>query len=247
MEVSCTGGLMAEQDVLYHELLDAMQSGGCVLCRLARKASDRYLNALIYEGVIDVDIREKLRNARGPCYRHAWRIAHRRGSVLGISIVYRDVVNTLTKALEAQAATSPRLFGRTQVDLSRQLTPSVDCPACLLEGEATRRFAKTLLKHLGTPPFRVSADGMAQRYVDAGGLCLPHFQLVLSHAGQGAANVLAGWQAAAWRHLRDDLDELIRKHDYRFRHEPVTESEANSWERAVAAVVGDVEPITSDA
>lgn len=239
MEVSCTGGVMAEQDVLYHELLDAMQAGGCALCHLARKASDRYLNALIYEGVIDVDIREKLRDARGPCYRHAWRIAHRRGSVLGVTIVYQDVVNTLTKALEAQAATSPRLFGRAQVDLLRQLAPSADCPACLLEGEATRRFAKTLLKHL-------RADGMDQRYVDAGGLCLPHFQLMLSHAGQGAANTLSGWQATAWRRLRDDLDELIRKHDYRFRHEPVAESEADSWERAVAAVVGDVEPTTSE-
>jgi hypothetical protein len=37
------------------------------------------------------------------------------------------------------------------------------------------------------------------------------------------------------------LDELIRKHDYRFRSEPVTDEEADSWERAVAAVVGEGE------
>lgn len=41
---------------------------------------------------------------------------------------------------------------------------------------------------------------------------------------------------------RDDLDELIRKHDYRFRSEVVTGAEADSWERAVAAVVGESEP-----
>ena len=101
---------MADQDVFYHELLEAMAAGGCPMCRLARKASDSYLNALIYEGVVDVDVREKLRNARGLCYRHAWRIARRRGSVLGVSIIYSDVVNTLVKTLEAQADAPTRLF-----------------------------------------------------------------------------------------------------------------------------------------
>ena len=65
---------MADKDVFYHELLGAMQEGGCPMCRLARKASDSYLNALIYEGVVDVGIREALHDTRGPCHRHAWRI-----------------------------------------------------------------------------------------------------------------------------------------------------------------------------
>jgi hypothetical protein len=225
---------MVEKDVLYYELLDAMQAGGCPLCRLARKASDSYLNALIYEGVVDVKIREALRDARGPCYRHAWRIARRRGSVLGVSIIYRDVVNTLTKALESQGDAPTRLFSRGQPDLARQLSPSADCPACALETESTHRHAKTLLKHLGMEEVR-------EAYVAAGGLCLPHFQAVLYHASGGHAKTLATWQATAWRHLRDELDELIRKHDYRFRSETVTEEEADSWERAVAMIVGDEE------
>ncbi|HQJ52827.1 MAG TPA: hypothetical protein PKW05_13720, partial [Anaerolineae bacterium] len=76
----------------------------------------------------------------------------------------------------------------------------------------------------------------------AGGLCLPHFQLVLDSAGQAAARLLAGWQATAWRKLRDELDELIRKHDHRFRAERITDEESDSWLRAVAAVVGRAEP-----
>jgi hypothetical protein len=35
---------------------------------------------------------------------------------------------------------------------------------------------------------------------------------------------------------------LIRKHDYRFRSEVVTEEEADAWQRAVAAVTGEAEP-----
>lgn len=225
---------MADQDFLYHELLDAMRAGGCPLCRLARKASDSYLNALIYEGVVDVKVREALRDARGPCHRHAYRIARRRGSVLGVSIIYRDVVNTLVKVMEGQADAPSRLFGRGQTDLARQLSPSAECPACVLEDESTQRHSKTLLKHLSAPEVEAA-------YIAAGGLCLPHFQAVLSHASPGQAKTLAAWQAAAWRQLRDELDELIRKHDYRFRSETVTEEEADSWERAVAMIVGDEE------
>jgi hypothetical protein len=227
--------MMAEKDVLYHELLEGLQAEGCVVCRLARKASDSYIRALIYEGVTDVKLRETLRNARGLCHRHGWRIVGRRGSVLGTAIIYRDVINTLVKALEVKAGASPRRFGRGQGNLSRALAPSEDCPACVLERDAERRAVKILINHLGD-----SAIGEA--YGQAGGLCLPHFQLALAQGSEAVASTIAGWQAQAWSRLRVDLDELIRKHDYRFRSELVTDDEADSWERAVAAVTGAAEP-----
>lgn len=225
---------MADKDVLYHELLEALQGEGCAVCRLARKASDSYIRALIYEGVTDVKLREALRNARGLCHLHGWRMVGRRGSVLGTAIIYRDVINTLVKALEARPAAA-RLFGRGQPELSRALAASEDCPACLLERDAERRAVKILLNHLGD-------SAIAEAYQQAGGICLPHFQLALGQGSQSAGVTLAGWQAQAWAQLRDDLDELIRKHDYRFRSETVTDDEADSWERAVAAVVGEAEP-----
>jgi hypothetical protein len=222
---------MAEKDVLYHELLDALAGEGCAICRLARKASDSYLNALLYEGVVDVDLRQKLRDARGPCAVHAWRMANRRAAVLGVAIVYRDVVNTLAKALEAP---EKRSLLAARDPFARRLAATEPCPACRLEHEAIRRAVKTLLKHLG--------DGaVAASYAAGGGLCLPHFTAALDQANEAAARTLAEWQAAAYRRLRDELDELIRKHDYRFRGEPITEREAVAWTRAVAALVGEAE------
>jgi hypothetical protein len=222
---------MVEKDTLYFELLEALQAGGCALCRLARKASDSYLNALLYEGVIDVPIRDELRSARGPCHRHAWQMADKRGSVLGTAVIYRDVVNTLAKALREEAA-APRRWRGNRDGLARRLAPTTGCPACALEQDAERRSANTLLKHLG------SAD-IAAAYAAAGGLCLPHFQVVLAHAGEEATRALAEWQESALSRLCDELDELIRKHDYRFRGEPTSEEEAVSWKRAVAAAVGE--------
>lgn len=227
---------MPEHNVLYHEVLEALQAGGCAICRLTRRASDSYLHAVIYEGVTDVQLRQALRDARGVCYRHAWRLAQTRGAVLGTAIVYRDVINTLTKALETQspAASRFRLPGRGQSDLVRGLAPTALCPACVLEDDAQHRAAKILLQHLDD-----AAIGAA--YLAAGGLCLPHLQTVLAHAGPGAAKTLADWQAQAWRRLRDELDELIRKHDHRFGREPITEAEAVAWQRAVAAAAGESE------
>lgn len=46
---------MADKDVLYYELLEALQADGCAVCRLARRAGDRSINALLYEGVGDVE------------------------------------------------------------------------------------------------------------------------------------------------------------------------------------------------
>jgi len=228
---------MAEKDVLYHELLDALAADGCAICRLARKASDSYINALLYEGVVDVDLRQKLRDARGPCYVHAWRMASRRGAVLGTAIVYRDVINTLAKELEAPEKRS-LLGGKNS--LAQRLAATGPCPACSLEEDAVRRAVKTLLKH-------IDDSGIAESYVAAGGLCLPHFTETLAHAGGPAGGTarrsLSDWQATAFRRLRDELDELIRKHDYRFSGEAITEQEAVAWTRAVAAAVGEAEQL----
>jgi hypothetical protein len=149
-------------------------------------------------------------------------------------VIYRDVVNTLAKILQEEGA-APRRWRGNREGLARRLAPAAGCPACTLEQDAERRSAKTLLKHLD------SAE-VAESYAAAGGLCLPHFQVVLLHAGAEATRTLAEWQAGALSRLRDDLDELIRKHDHRFQHEPTTEGEATSWKRAVAAAVGEPEP-----
>lgn len=232
---------MPEHDVLYHELLESLQAGGCAICRLARRASDSYLRALLHEGVTDVKLREALRDARGLCYPHGWRLANTRGAVLGTAIVYRDVVNTLIKALEANPAAPARfrLPGRGRTGPIQGLSPAARCPACVLEEDAQHRAAKILIKHLGD-----ATIGAA--YLAAGGLCLPHLQVTLSHASPAAAETLTAWQAQAWRGLRDALDELIRKHDYRFRHEPLTEVEAAAWRRAVAWVTGEGELLEGD-
>jgi hypothetical protein len=44
-------------------------------------------------------------------------------------------------------------------------------------------------------------------------------------------------QLHIWSALQVELEELIRKFDYRFAHEPMG-SEADAWERVVALLAG---------
>jgi hypothetical protein len=220
---------MPEQSTLYLEMLETLQTGGCPLCRLGRRSSDSYLNALIHEGVTDPALREELRKANGLCHRQGWRLAEQRGSLPGIAIIYQDVLNNLVRGMEGQETATRRRGSRHS--FGSVLEASTECPACRLEKDAVDRAAKTLLAHLQAPE-------MAAAYQSAGGLCLPHLRLVLGRAGDAQARALLEWQTTIWRGLKDELGELIRKFDYRFRHEPMGD-ETDSWERALARITGE--------
>ncbi len=223
---------MTEADPLYSELLDALQAGGCPLCRLGRRAVGRYLETLNYEGVNDPGLRRALQEAQGLCHRHAWQWTRLRGSPLGVAIVYRHLLKDLTATLEKQPQTriSPR---RRRRNASIELAPTGACPACTAENEAITRYGRTLLARLAHPD-------LAAAYDAAGGLCLPHLRHLLALADETQARILLGWQTAIYRRLLAQLDEFIRKHDHRFRHEGFG-VEQDAWTRAVAALTGEAD------
>ena len=198
---------MAERSTLYFELREALEAGGCPICRLRDQASDSYLHALIYEGVTDPPLREELRNARGtlpPACLAAGQPAWQRPGV-SHHLPGRHQhpgenprgTNSLTGASTARAWPSAWVRAR-------------ECPACRLEQIALPRTIKTLLTYLEDPDIRAG-------YGAAGGLCLPHFQAALGQANDAQARTLAEWQLAVYSQLRDQLNELIRKHDHRFK------------------------------
>jgi hypothetical protein len=52
------------------------------------------------------------------------------------------------------------------------------------------------------------------------------------------AQALIGAQRNAWTTLMQELEEFIRKNDYRFREEAMTQQEETSWTRVLDVVVG---------
>src|SRR5450756_953315 len=84
----------------YFELLEAQVKAGCPICRLVYKATDRYLDSLLYEAVLDPTVRAKLKQAQGFCTEHVEMLGRRPGRALGIALIYRDIIRAAIIAAE---------------------------------------------------------------------------------------------------------------------------------------------------
>ncbi|MCD6290505.1 MAG: hypothetical protein J7M34_08380 [Anaerolineae bacterium] len=220
----------------YHQLLEALQEPGCPICRLGQRAAEQYLDGLLYESVNDVGLRERIRKARGLCHRHAWMLANIHGGSLGIAIIYRDVLHAVLQELPQRAGVERHLSfwptssqGETQ---AQRLAPQGPCPACEQQAEMERIYIQELLRRLDDLTLRPAFEASA-------GLCLPHFRSALRQAENSAQRrALIEAQRPIWQRLLDELDEFIRKNDYRFRDEGFG-AEGDSWLRALATISGE--------
>jgi len=80
-------------------------------------------------------------------------------------------------------------------------------------------------------------------YAASDGLCLPHLRLALDAAPNDRVfRALRARALQTQETMIAQLNETIRKHDYRFRHEPAGE-EKGSPQRAVDHVAGGLDAI----
>lgn len=216
------------------ELHDAMEGWGCPLCRLAARAEQAYVASLSYERVLDPATRDALKASRGLCPAHTRDWQHLQGSALGVAIVYRVTLLDLLRETEPGEATGGLLQRKRKEAqaLAERLEADGPCPACEVSRGAVARFGEVLLRELP------SEDAEA-RLAACGGLCLPHLRTVLLLPGAGRAQeALIGVQRSVWLRLMAELEEFIRKNDYRFVEERMTEAEATAWTRTLDAIVG---------
>ena len=221
----------------FFELLAAFDQPGCPLCRLARASTRLYFDALGYEQVNDIELRAELR-ANGLCQRHAWVFLEESGNRLGVAIVYRDLLQHALRGLQA-SGTGQRGLGRRLASFLAAGRPAEaerpraahSCLACRVESEAEARYRSTLVEHLGELDVRA-------RLAASDGLCLPHLGRSLSSDGPAEdLDWLRQDTLSRLNGLVGELDEYIRKHDYRFRSESWGE-ERDAPRRAIERAVG---------
>jgi len=222
------------------ELREAFHGPGCAFCRLLDKHADKFVDSILWEMVNDPGTRIELNQARGYCNQHAWLLV-RGGAALGTAILMNDVVKTLLKVaderqLEGKSRRSlQRLLERNHqaaTRLAAELSPQTPCPVCANSSALEKYYATTLLAHMD------GRDSLAEAYQASDGLCLPHFRYTLIAASP--ANDLAPLveaQIVVWQRLHGELEEFIRKSDFRFRDE-TSGVEKDSWRRALEAVSG---------
>ena len=218
------------RDATVFEVRDALGEPGCAVCRLVARSVERLIRSIAYEQVNDIDLRARLRRARGFCNAHAYQWLERSHNVLGTALIYRDVLlATLEADLTPGAVRRPGLLGGLFTTAPERPDAQRECILCDAQADAETRYVKTLV-------VVVNADPTALERSD--GLCRVHTLTALRTAHGAASSAIASRARAAVEALVAELDEVIRKEDYRFRHEERSEADRTAPARAIAWSIG---------
>ena len=252
---------MANDPRTRDDLLDAMGKRACPLCVLVERIERKAVDLFLYDQVNDISRRDALRASRGLCLQHTAMLAEGR-SALGVAIVSRDVLRAMTAELEnyrgergdrrerreGENASAPQLqpsassaasavksflssaLGKPGAQLAAQVGPQAGCPMCAERPRVEAPLIGGLLRNFGDAEFAAALE-------ECGGLCRVHLVHTLRAADAATGRALAARQATAWRQLEAELDEFIRKHDYRFQGE-VLDAERDVWRRALRLTSG---------
>ena len=226
----------------YFDLKDALKIPGCPLCNRVRDLSWKFLDNLFYERVTDVWTRVGLRKAKGFCNWHAWMSAEIRNSNSGIAIIYKDLldaeVSRLFEWVKARDTSGKKrrlkLPKRVQCVFLSSWTDKSTCPICESISEHERIEIHTLLDF-------IDEEAFSQGFEKSSGICIRHLIHIIQTSGEHPnLSLLAEKQLKKYQSLSEELEEFIRKLDYRFSKEPKG-SEVDSWKRVIKQFSGERE------
>lgn len=221
----------------FFELVDALGMAGCPVCRLVYRNTNRYLDSILYESVLDPALREKLVRSHGFCAEHVEMLSSKPGRSLGVALIYETLLRRLTGTLDQgrleRGSLRERLRGAALQGraLALRLAPKAPCPACGIREQTAKDYLELLIAYLDDAH-------LYEAYAEGEGLCLPHLAQAVELVGDEASlNLLLLPQAARYRLLLEDLAEFIRKADHRFRDEELG-PEGDVWLRVMNAITG---------
>lgn len=221
-----------------YDLVDAFKQNGCPVCTLGLHSVAHYIESTNYDSVGDVGVRHQLKGALGFCNLHAYQWLHA-AFILGTAQIYHDVLGIILNDLQSTSWHPATLSDRVTSLLSHHddeapggvIQPTASCPACAVLAETEEMLIRTLMQTLADPTFR-------DAYAASTGLCIPHLRAALTSAPtREAFEMLKNHAVHQEEILLAQLAEIVRKHDYRYLHEPIGE-EKGAAARSVAHVAG---------
>ena len=212
-----------------HEVLLALASAeegetvfACGLCRLVERSVERSLRTFFAEFVNDPKTREEWRQARGFCASHTPLLASL-GDALATAILYSDLARLTRERWEAgrRRPGAPLGWRRTR-------GAARPCPACAESESASTRYTAALAAGL-------EREEVWEALGRGSGLCVAHAEQVMAAARPALAAKLREKERERLAALQAELEEIIRKNDYRFRGE-TWGPERDAWLRALQKI-----------
>jgi len=221
---------MSENHAISKQLKDTLQEPGCPICHIGEAAGRKYLDILLFESVNDPGIRKQLESSLGFCYYHSRELLTFPGKRLGAGIIEQHMLKVALRQMQKSSAPSRRSFFSKRD--GNQKVEKATCPACEQAEAAEGRAARDMLQHF--------VNDLDQSIAEAGGLCLNHVQLALSACDDKETHTaLIRLHEPLWQEEIALLDEFIRKHDHRFRHEGISQTEGNAVVRSIEIITGE--------
>lgn len=225
----------------------AFHQEGCPVCRVVLENMHMAMDTWNYEGFTDVAHRQLLARVRGFCPVHTWQLAER-NNTFQLAVVYKEILEDMLDTMRTPHASEGR-YQQSGVDwlvglrrlFQGEPAPSTQdtdhlydaCPFCRTRTELEER----VVGRLGE---LVRDETMLDLLCHSTGLCRVHFLHVLHDADAHTPSpqqALFECQRSCLQRSFEEIQEQIRKHDYRFSQEPHGE-EMTAWRRAAELCAG---------
>jgi hypothetical protein len=203
----------------YDDLLKLLEKPECPVCTIVRRSIQSFLGVAFVEQLTVPEFREPLRASFGYCNAHSVYVrgfARNRLRAMGVAIVYEDILAYVQDFMQKE-----------------KVVPAVSgCPLCRLHQEIESYAIHLIADYCNDEEFQ-------DRYESSTGVCLPHLHAILGLLiGDERKFIMKSHVMKLETQLRN-VQGFIRKHDYRFTHEKMTEAEATSWKDAIRFVAGN--------
>ncbi|NLG97750.1 MAG: hypothetical protein GX491_10350 [Chloroflexi bacterium] len=241
-----------------NNLMGAMKKPGCPICRISRQASEKALESFLWENVNEPDVRQGILDSYGFCAEHTRVMVSREvftSSIpLGTNIIYEHLGRVVAKELKSQRPGSParaagqlgevvrgwlKKAGLARLAGNGPLHPRGVCPAC----EQGQNGAMNSL-HVLAEELQRAGEGsqdVREAYLSSDGLCLAHLRSAVElHSGKfpQAVRLLIDDAVQRLESQSKHMKEYIRKNNWTYRDEKLTEEEDTAWRHTLTFFTG---------
>lgn len=243
-----------------NNLIEAMKKPGCPICRIGRQGAQRALESFLWENVNEPDVRQGILDSYGFCPPHTRVMVAQELSTssvaLGTNIIYEHLGRVVAGELKNLRPGSPgsamgaaggglrKLLGRLGFNKAGgPLHPRGDCPACTAGRNASLNSLHVLCEELQKPPREASGkvEDVRTVYLASDQLCLPHIRAAIELHAAGfpqAVTLLIDETVRRLESQSKDMKEWIRKNNWTYRDEKLTEAEDKAWRKTLTFFTG---------
>jgi len=209
-------------------LADLLGQPGCPICRLRRDSSERYLRALLWEGVNDIGFRARFSAGRGFCRRHAHETLAADRAQSGGSVGTAILLGSMARGRLAELKRLPTNRTRRAREAVRMASQPPSCPICEHVAAAERMAVDRLLARL--------TDARWRQALTAADFCLDDLLVTWATATDGRNPdwpEVAAIQLERIEQLVGRLDSFAHHSSHDRRH-LLTDSERRAADEAAA-------------